>query len=76
MVDDNVIESGPVESRRADDASERALVRRAHEHVAAKRWREAEADYRELLRRFPNAAPAPSWKKQLELVIRASHDAR
>jgi TolA-binding protein len=52
-----------------------ALLRRANEHVAAKRWPQAEADFRELLRRYPADARAPSWKKQLALVTQALHDA-
>jgi hypothetical protein len=61
----------------ADDASAHtvtALLRRANEHVAAKRWPQAEADFRELLRRYPADARAPSWKKQLALVTQALHD--
>jgi hypothetical protein len=61
----------------ADDASAHtvtALLRRANEHVAAKRWPQAEADFRELLRRYPADARAPSWKKQLALVTQALRD--
>jgi hypothetical protein len=61
----------------ADDASAHsvtALLRRANEHVAAKRWPEAEADFRELLRRYPADARAPSWKKQFALVTQALRD--
>jgi TolA-binding protein len=61
----------------ADDAvahSVTALLRRANEHVAAKRWPQAAADFRELLRRYPADARAPSWKKQLALVTQGLHD--
>jgi hypothetical protein len=43
-----------------------ALVKRAREHMSAQRWAAAAADYRELLRRFPQRPEASSWRRQLE----------
>jgi len=75
VANDAMSESDDTKSRRADDASESALVHRAREHFAAKRWQRAEADYRELLRRFPNDTRAPIWRKQLDSATKALHDA-
>jgi len=47
------------------------LIRRAGENVAARRWQQAAADYRELLRRYPSDARTEAWKKQLALVTQA-----
>jgi hypothetical protein len=52
-------------------ASTSALERRAHDHMIAKRWRRAAADYRELLRREPASKHAAEWKKQLALAAQA-----
>jgi TolA-binding protein len=48
------------------------LERRAREHIAAKRWPQAAADYRELLRRFPKDPQHAEWLKQLDLSERAT----
>jgi hypothetical protein len=59
---------------RADANAARApndLVRRAAEHVAARRWQQAAADYRELLRRYPNDLRVAAWKKQLVFATQA-----
>jgi hypothetical protein len=81
FADDDLL-SGSLEGAKrapAEDASAHtvtALLRRANEHVAAKRWPQAEADFRELLLRYPADVRAPSWKKQLALVTQALHDSR
>jgi hypothetical protein len=43
-----------------------ALVRRADQAFTQERWSEAAADYRELLRRFPGAPQAKSWRTRLK----------
>jgi hypothetical protein len=48
------------------------LDRRAREHAAATRWAQAAADYRELLRRFPQDPRRKLWNEQLELALRAA----
>ena len=59
---------------RADSTTPRTandLERRAREHLAARRWQLAAADYRELLRRYPNDVRVAAWKKQLAAAKRA-----
>jgi hypothetical protein len=41
------------------------LAKRAEQFFAARRWQEAIAAYRELLRRFPDADPATRWRTRL-----------
>jgi hypothetical protein len=63
-----------LQRNRADAKIARApneLVRRAGEHLAARRWQQAVTDYRELLRRYPNDSRVLAWKKQLELAAQA-----
>jgi hypothetical protein len=52
------------------------LARRAQQHVTAQRWQLAAADYRELLRRFPNDTRVAAWRKQLVLATQALRGAR
>ena len=42
-----------------------ALVEHAEKLMAARRFKDAATAYRELLRRFPNHAAVPSWRKRL-----------
>lgn len=51
------------------------LERRARAHAAADRWAQAAADYRELLRRFPQDPRRKLWTEQLELALRAAEQA-
>lgn len=51
-----------------------ALERRASERAASQSYALALADYRELLRRFPQHAHADAWKKQITQLTRAQSD--
>ena len=51
-----------------------ALLRRAQEHAAAQRFREAASDYRALLQRYPNDARVPAWRKLLLVAATAARD--
>jgi anti-sigma factor RsiW len=52
---------------KADDAdSEEALTRRADQLFAQRRWSEAIAAYRELLRRYPRDDAEPRWRTRLK----------
>jgi hypothetical protein len=52
-------------------AAANVLVRRASEHAAARRWREAQEDYRDLLRRFPRDVRTAEWRRQLAAALLA-----
>jgi len=66
------LDAAPVAAARpAVPALDAALERRARAHVGAQRWAAAAADYRELLRRFPQHARAGAWRQQLERASRA-----
>jgi len=61
------------EARKPDDAtSQEALTRRAEELFAARRWSEAIAAYRELLRRYPDADLKTRWRARLTQAQAAS----
>ena len=49
-----------------------ALVLRAQEHVAARRFREAASDYRALIRSYPQDARVAAWKKSLAFAALAA----
>jgi hypothetical protein len=59
------------ESKADASSAADALVKRAREHVEARRWSEAVIAYRELLLRFPNDARAASWRSELGSAARA-----
>ncbi|HVZ70856.1 MAG TPA: zf-HC2 domain-containing protein [Polyangia bacterium] len=54
-----------VDEARDGGPSQALLVKRAEQLFAARRWSEAIAAYRELLRRFPDADVAPKWKTRV-----------
>jgi hypothetical protein len=57
--------SSTAAKERDADAEQVALARRAEQLFAARRWSEAVAAYRELLRRYPEADPASRWRSRL-----------
>jgi hypothetical protein len=66
-------------AKTASDAKERdatsardVLARRAEQLFVARRWDEAVAAYRELLRRFPDADPAAKWRARMAQAERES----
>jgi hypothetical protein len=59
---------------RAAPVTLETLQREANAHLAAHRLREAAESYEALLRRFPDDARAPQWRKQLALIQRALHE--
>jgi len=50
----------------------RALAQRADQLLAARRWTEASAAYRDLLRRFPTHPSAPQWRIRLAAADRGA----
>jgi hypothetical protein len=50
---------------REEGSAQEALAKRAEQLFAARRWSEALAAYRELLRRFPDADPAAKWRARV-----------
>jgi hypothetical protein len=64
----------PREQARPEAAAPRApdeQVKRAQEHMAARRWSQAVIAYRELLQRFPRDERAARWRSELGEAARA-----